>query len=476
MEPSLITVVDPVHGRGPMWGASVLAGGLHSFVERGEGWEQFQLDLLSGPGHLVCWDLRRMLDWPLSDRRVVWEVKALYGGDRNLPELMRTVASGRKGNSEFERYLELDQRVLAHGQALKVAHINLPVLQAVPPELLQDWLLSRAKVIGELFGTAMSSFTPEVSYASDYEGRWPFVRVVREMELGGICVDATRAKELLHGELEPPTATALRSLCSLERNGLVTSLFNPMGGKTGRLRHEGGFNVMSIPHGPARTYLVSRFEGGSIATLDFNAIDYRCIVRSVGGELARAYAGADDFHWRTVELLFPEAGSGVRSNPARRAALKKVTYTHAYGGSTATLQNQTGLSEHVLGDILQRLDVLLQPLSEFRQRLWMQAQEDGCIDVPGGKRVLCNENDSPGKVLGLYAQTYSSWVVEQAVVAVQRLLRDKRTRLVFMVHDELVLDVHPDELGLVEEARKLMERDGNAVKVKKGPSYGEVDG
>lgn len=454
-------VVDPVHARGEFHGASVLVDDLWFFVPRDESWAEFQRELLALRVPIACWDLRMLLDWPLSDGRVVWEVKSLHGGNRRLLELAR----GR-----FERFVELDSRIESHRRALKTAQIKLHPLQAVPEPLLQEWLPARAKAIRQLWRDGLRA--PD---ARDYEDRWPFVRAVREMELNGIGVDAELAGRLLDGELEPATARALRSLQSLCKGGLVTSLVNPMGGKTGRCRHEGGFNALAVPKGPARTCLVSRFEGGRICALDFNAIDYRCIVRSIGGELAEAYAGSDDFHWRTLELLFPDSGLGIRNNPLRREAIKKVTYTYAYGGSRETLQHQTGLSMPVLGNILGRLDERLSPIAEFRERLYMEAQETGHVEVPGGRRVSCQEADSPGKVLGLYAQSYSSWVVEQAMVRVQRFLRERKSKLEFMVHDELVVDLHPDELEIVEELKRLMELGGNVVRAAQGRSYGELE-
>ena len=102
----------------------------------------------------------------------------------------------------------------------------------------------------------------------------------------------------------------------------------------------------------------------------------------------------------------------------------------------------------------------------------MQAKEQGFIEIPGGRRVYCQEADSEGKVIGLYAQSYSAWVFEQAFVNAQSFLRKLKSKAIFEVHDELVIDAHPDDFPWMDSIRKAMEVDGHIVKMKKGSSYG----
>ncbi len=453
-------VIDPVKGRDGLWGISLVAGDRYFFVPRDDGWDEFQCSLLSLPTKLAVWDVRRVIDWPLSDSKVVWDVRSLYGGERNLLSLAQETAKTRPLAAYF-RFIELEQRMAAHTRALRTARIDLPAAQAVPTDLLTEWVKIRAVVVLDLFRQA--------KLLDEYEGRWPFVRALREMELNGIHVDVDAVEQALNGNLESATGKALRDLQRLARGGFVTTLLNPMGGATGRVRLEGGFNSLGVPKGLARDVLTSRFDGGLIYTFDFNAIDYRCIVRAAGGAVAELYRDAQDFHERTASFVFREV------NERRRSIIKYLSYIYIYGGSEETVMEKTGLTQEQVRAVVGLLDDKILPIKEFRERLWMEGTQRGYIEVPGGGRVTIEADDSPGKVIGRFAQSFSSRVFERALVQAQRELRAMQSRLTFAVHDELVIDAHPDEFGRMEDIRRTMEFDNYVVKMKRGRSYGEIE-
>jgi hypothetical protein len=459
--------IDPVKGRDGLWGVAVVAGDHYFFVPRKDDWETFVSGLLSSGASIGVWDVRRIIDWPLSDETVIWDIRSLFGGDQTLPFLTQQLVKKYPG-SLYYTYIDLDQKVAAHQRALKTTRIDVPVLQAIPPQLLADWVKARCATIDKLWSHKRQGMDPGELLA-DYEARWPFIRALREVELNGVHVDLPFVEEKINGDTEPATGSALRSLRGLCKGGFVTSLINPIGSKTGRVRHEGGFNTLGIPHGPARKAITSRYDDGLIYTFDFNAIDYRCIVNSIGGDMAKLYDGAEDFHERTASFIFQQVTPGLRKN------VKFLSYIYIYGGQEDTLVQKTGWSRENVKSALALLDKKIAPIKEFRAKLWMQAQEDNFVVTPSGCKVLVSPDDNEGKVVGLYAQTYSTWVFEQAFTKVQKMLRSMKSKVIFEVHDELVIDVHPDEFGSMEDVRKTMQLNGHVVKMKKGPNYGQQD-
>jgi len=461
-------VVDPARGRDGLWGTSIVAGDKYFFIPQNSEWEDFRDKLLKSAVGIAVWDLRRISDWPLTSERIIWDVKSLWGGEMNLPATIRFIQNTfSTRHPVFERYLDLDQKVVAHTRALKTTHIDLPTVMAIPTPLLTDWIKSRTAVVYDIYKMLMTTLTT-VAVRDEYRSRWPFILQLRKMEKNGIAIDLAFVEEQLNGDPEPATGKALRSLQGLCRDGYVTTLINPMGAKTGRIRHEGGFNTLGIPHGPARNAIKSRWDGGLIYTFDFNAIDYRCIVKSVGGEVAKLYEGSQDFHERTASFVFKEV------NTARRTAIKYLSYIYIYGGSDETVVAKTGWTIEQVRSAITALDKRIMPIKEFREKLWMTGHEKGFIQIPGGREVLIGSDDSPGKVVGLFAQSYSSWVFEQAFTKVSEFLNvGLHSLIVFAVHDELVIDVHPDEFDRMNEVLNLMQNDGSVVKVKKGPTYGE---
>jgi DNA polymerase I-like protein with 3'-5' exonuclease and polymerase domains len=90
--------------------------------------------------------------------------------------------------------------------------------------------------------------------------------------------------------------------------------------------------------------------------------------------------------------------------------------------------------------------------------------------------VYVSPDDHAGKILGLYAQTYSSYVFERAFESVHFFLRNTKSCIIFPVHDELVIDMHPDDFELADKIRDIMQSSaggGWKIKVRKGKSYSE---
>ena len=459
--------IDPVKGRDGLWGMSLVAGDHYFFIPRNDDWAEFVKGLFETGAEVGVWDIRRVIDWQLYDDKVLWDIKSLFGGEQTLPYLTQQLVKTYPG-SIYYSYIDLDQKVVAHQRALKTTKIDLPALQAIPSQLLTDWMKARCATIDKLWAHKRQGMDPG-EFVADYEARWPFIRALREVELNGIHIDLPFVEDKINGDSDPATGSALRSLRGLCKGGFVTSLINPMGSKTGRVRHEGGFNTLGIPHGFARDAIISRYEGGLIYTFDFNAIDYRCIVNSVGGDMAKLYEGADDFHERTASFIFQQV------TPSLRKSVKFLSYIYIYGGQEDTLVQKTGWSKENVKAALNLLDKKIAPIKEFRAMLWMNAQSNNFVITPSGRKVYVSSDDNEGKVVGLYAQTYSTWVFEQAFVKVQKMLRSMKSKVIFEVHDELVIDAHPDEFDSMEEVRKLMQLNGHVVKLKKGPNYGQQD-
>jgi len=198
---------------------------------------------------------------------------------------------------------------------------------------------------------------------------------------------------------------------------------------------------MNIPKSSIRRSIVSRYHSGLIATLDLNAADYRCIVSAVDDEtLTTLYEDCDDFHTRTVEAVF---GDG-RCTDVRRRVIKNITYISMYGG-----QDRSGLSKKQYDALMSKLS-FMGPIHSFRDTLYEASMAAGHVTTPGGIVIPLDGSEHKGKVLALYAQTCTNEAFMGGLINVHSFLEDKRSKELFTVHDELVIDVHPDEMQHLE--------------------------
>ena len=457
--------IEPLLDRKTVVGLAFCCGGETRYVPIQDVTLDDLSDLCSMKKPLVCFDVRN-LDKFLLQPKTVHDVKLLYGGDVDCDWLAKKNAAV----AEIEKKLNVNIRA-AKSAGIDVA--SHPICDVVPQWLLEAAVCARAAALVELRDKAAQD--DPIAFR-DHEGRIvEFANVLHDIERNGIRVDVAYAIEELKEEQQPAAKSCFSYIVKNEVDGYVYTKFNPIGGKTGRIKVEDGFNCMGIPHGPARNAFVSRFDGGEIATLDFNAIDYRCIVQTVGGELAAEYAGSQDFHNKTTSFLF-----GDEVTDLRRSIVKTVTYVYIYGGSRDTLRLKTQLSDEKIAEVIERLDKHLYPIKEFRKELYEKSLSDGYVSLPDNKRVkLVGEEDlHEGKVLGLYAQGFSSHVFESALIEADEAMRGKKSKLLFTVHDELVVDVCKEERTVLATLKDVMETavPGHefVVKVKEGRSYGEI--
>lgn len=264
-----------------------------------------------------------------------------------------------------------------------------------------------------------------------------------------------------HDRLRPVHLALVR----MERNGVpldgrvdTTTRYDPVGGRTERIAIRRGLNTMSIPKGESRRKIRSRLgDAGRIVSLDFNAIDLRCIVSRVP-EMVPLYAGCDDFHARTHELV-----SGRPPTDDERRMMKSLTYPMLYGGPFGA------------DSYSEKLRYLFTPIVEFRRRLHAEKPEEHA-----------------GATLAIFAQTLSSRAFKAALVAadIEMLGLDGQVLPIFPVHDELVLDVsvagcRGSALGRVNALKMIVKEMESAaaaaagieckVVVASGPSYGELE-
>lgn len=466
------TVLVPFRDAAGSRGLAILVGSDFYFIINVE--QEFLSELYAAAGRIVCYDARELLAFGRTDR-ILHDVKLLYGGDIRLFQL----AKDHLSDEIVTASVDIDRKYKAHMKACKTAQVDMDrhsLLRLLPSQFVQRLSQIRARITLLLFEKALQ-WGPEGLLTYEQES-WPFAKALYRIEDNGIKIDPDYVKAQLKLDHPAHEARFYRHM-DQSKDGYVHTKFNAYGGKTGRIKVEEGFNCLGIPHGGVRKALVSRHgEAGQIVAFDYNAIDYRSIVSSVPDpEFRKLYEGCDDFHARTTSFLF-----GEEITELRRDVVKYLSYVYIYGGSEETLAERTHLSLDKIRQVMPLLDKKMKPIADFRTALAVQARSDGFVCLPFGRKIPIEREDHDGKIIGLYAQGFSSYVFQKALVAVQEWMgynSPRESKLIFTVHDELVMDHHTvadPKLPMV--IKDLMENavEGHVFRVntKKGKDYGEA--
>lgn len=172
------------------------------------------------------------------------------------------------------------------------------------------------------------------------------------------------------------------------------------------------FNAMTIPR-DRRHLIVPSAPGRSIWTIDFKAMDVCSMVTIVPGVNIR-YKGAQDMHERTAQLLFEKE----IVTPEERETAKAEIWVHAYGGHSNL--------KHLFEKNIPELD-------------WFRSLPHG----EGARRI----------------QSASARAFRAGLAFSLEFLTGETAMPMFVVHDELVLDVS-DELSEIVNTIALRMRLG----------------
>jgi DNA polymerase-1 len=73
-----------------------------------------------------------------------------------------------------------------------------------------------------------------------------------------------------------------------------------------------------------------------------------------------------------------------------------------------------------------------------------------------GRKYTCPKKESY-KAVNYLIQGCAAGVIKDAMIRIDTLLENKKSNLLLSIHDELVFEIHKDELFLIEKIKNIME-------------------
>jgi DNA polymerase I len=278
-------------------------------------------------------------------------------------------------------------------------------------------------------------------------------------------------------------------------DGRIHATFQQTVARTGRLSSEHP-NLHNIPvrseRGRAFRSAFVATDGRQLLVADYNQIELRVIAHLAAdpGLIAAFEAGAD-IHTTTAASVFgvdPDAVDG-----AQRAKAKMVSYGLAYGMEAYGLAQRLGIDVGEAQDILDAYFEAFPAVRDYMDRTVAEARERGYTETLFGRRRQIPELASPNRNIRMAGerqamnagiQGLAADIFKVALVHIDRALTDQglASQLILQVHDEVILEVPPDEmeaattlvLGAMRGAFDL--RVPLEVNLAHGPSWADAKG
>ncbi len=287
-----------------------------------------------------------------------------------------------------------------------------------------------------------------------------------EHEVVGMILDFRQVSKL-----KSTYSDALPNLIEPSTGRIHTS-FNQTVASTGRLSS----NDPNLQNIPIRTDLgkeirkafVPRNKDYVILSADYSQIELR-IMASISSDpgLTKAFKNKEDIHRSTAALVFMVDPEDVTPDMRRKA--KEVNFGILYGIGPFGLKTRLGVTQTHAKEIIDTYFNSFKNVKNFMEESVMMAKEKGYAEtLMGRRRFLRNINSSNRVVrqfeervaINMRVQGSAADMIKLAMINIYNELnkRKTRTKMVLQVHDELVFDVHKDEVDALRPLiKELME-------------------
>jgi DNA polymerase-1 len=275
---------------------------------------------------------------------------------------------------------------------------------------------------------------------------------------------------LSYRELQKLKSTYVDTL-PLEVNpltGRIHTSFNQTGAATGRLSSSDP-NLQNIPVRSPRGEAIRRgfvpAEGSRFVVADYSQIELRIMAHLSGDPLfIEAFQQGGDIHRQTAAVVFGVPVEQV--NAEQRARAKTINFATIYGQGPFALSKQLGITQDEAKQFIAQYFERFAGVRAFLDRQVELAREQGYVETLLGRRRYIPEVREKNFNLRSYGernaqnsplQGSAADLIKLAMIRIHARLAERRliSRMLLQVHDELVFEVPPAEVDLMEGLVKL---------------------
>lgn len=354
------------------------------------------------------------------------------------------IAIAEKEAAELEGYFQEEAEKAAKSAFDSVGHeFNLASPKQLQQVLFNELKLPKTKKI-------------KTGYTTDADSLTWLMESTKHPVLESILRsrDVTKLKSVVEGLLR-----------EVANDGRIHTTFQQMVTATGRLSSTDP-NLQNIPiRSEEGRRIRNLFIAGdgyeSLMTADYSQIELRIMAHlSDDAALLDAFAQGEDLHTTVGAEVF-----GVKPNEVdaeMRRTVKAMSYGLAYGLSAFGLGQQLDISPSQAQELMNRYFLRFGGIREYLESVVVEARKKGYTETIFGRKRYLPDLQSDNRMrremaermaLNAPIQGSAADIMKIAMIAVDAELTRKklRSRILLQVHDELVLEIAPDEASEVAE-------------------------
>lgn len=259
------------------------------------------------------------------------------------------------------------------------------------------------------------------------------------------------------------------------QTGRIHSDFRQIGAPTGRFSSSNP-NVQQIPHEEAYRRCFRAPAGRKLVIADYSQIELRILADFSDDEnFIKAFKSGADFHTITAAQVFNVKPEEVSAD--QRSFAKRLNFGVVYGIGSQRFALMTGLSQTNAEDVMRKYFGTYRGLDNFLREAAKRVVNDRTSRTGSGRMLKFRFDAEDRQAVGAAQrngknfpiQGTSADILKRALFLLHQQIRDTNTKLVNIVHDEVILECEASE---AENAAKVLEKvmcDAGEEYVKKVP-------
>jgi DNA polymerase-1 len=417
-------------------------------------------------------DLEKITEYAVEDADITFQLKQLFEKDlakNNLTKLfneieiplVKVLASmeyeGIKIDIDFLKHLSKNLTEDIHKLEKLIYEQASETFNLASPKQLGVVLFDNLKLIDKPKKTKTGQYATGEEILVNLVNKHPIISNILEwrslIKLQNTYVDA------LPNEVHPKT-------------GKIHTTFSQAVAATGRLSSNNP-NLQNIPirterGREIRKAFIPRNENYLLASADYSQIELRLIADMSGDPtMVEAFNNGEDIHKSTASKVFNVPLEEVTKE--QRSHAKTVNFGIIYGVSSFGLSQQTDLNRTESKELIDTYFQTYPTLKSFIDKQIEFAREKGYVEtLLGRRRYLHNINSQNSMVrsgdernaVNAPIQGSAADIIKIAMINIYNYLKTNnyKSKMLLQVHDELVFDIHKEELEtLLPMIKQLME-------------------
>lgn len=256
------------------------------------------------------------------------------------------------------------------------------------------------------------------------------------------------------------------------KTGRVHGSFNQTVAATGRLSSSNP-NFQNIPirtdvGREIRRAFTAQQETWRILAADYSQVELRVMAHiSKDPNLVEAFLQDADIHTHTAATVFNISQDAV--TPDMRRTAKVINFGIMYGAGSHRISQELNIGYAEAGAIIKAYFSRYTGVQDYIDKTVAECKEKGYVSTIYGRKREIQDINSENRnlqeaakraAINMPVQGTAADIIKIAMIRIHSWMKNEniRSKMILQVHDELVFEVHPDELDLLEnKVREIME-------------------